>query len=375
MAGQTSFVAVRFERHPASLPPADAQPDPAQTPIAPLAMEPWSSEARYAVPGPAWASMAVLDARLAPPPPLPELAPPRPADDLPRCDQAALQTVEPVDVPPERRPGTKRPIRLAAFGAGLAVAAGIAAVLLLPRVFATRPLAMGVLNAPVMVLRAAGAGRVTEVSVTPGQTVGPATALLTIQTAPPADPAAAVRRARIEAARTRLSALDHELAQPVSIGDAGRTRVADLREQRAEAAGELASAQEAAAQMPPAQAVDRPILAGVHGLVRSLEVQSGAETVSGLALIRLLDCDQAFLTVPHNANLRPGQAVRVRVPGLPVIAAQVRQSVGVAEPPDSLVIPVGASLLGGACPVGAAAVIGPAQPQQAATSPGKGNST
>ena len=43
---------------------------------------------------------------------------------------------------------------------------------------------------------------------------------------------------------------------------------------------------------------DQPVLAGVHGVVRSVETVPGAELAAGSPLVRLQDCDRAFLTVP-----------------------------------------------------------------------------
>ena len=194
-------------------------------------------------------------------------------------------------------------------GAALAIAAAAAAVWLAPRKPIIEGLASGVFNAPVIVLRARHAGRVINVAVKPGQTVGPDTLLLTIRS-----------------------------TTPSFVGD-------------------------------------QPVLAEVHGVVRSLEVEAGVDAVAGLPLVRLLDCDHAFLTVAADKGLRAGEAVQVQVTGLPPVAATVRTSSGVAEPPDDLVIPMDALPARAACPVGATATIVPIQPAAPAISPNTGKST
>ena len=273
---------------------------------------------------------------------------------------------------PVRRPDTgaaraetgrpERRVRLAVIGAVAAVviAGGGAALVLVRRGAVLPPAIVATYNAPMMVLRAASTGQITEIAVRPGQAVEPATLLMTIHTDPPPDPAAASARARLDTARARLAATDDALTQPAPATEIGRARFADLRQQRASAAAELAAAQDAADHLTPKTGADLPVLAAVHGVVRSVETQAGASTTPGMPLVRLLDCDHAFLTMATGTALRLGQAVRVHLPDLPPAVATVRQSAGVAEPPDSLVVPLASSALGGACPVGAAAGVTPA---------------
>ncbi len=261
-------------------------------------------------------------------------------------------------VPPPEPPRRRIAMRWW-LGAGMAVAAVAASALLLPRVLATQPAVAAIYNAPMMVLRASRAGRVVTVAVAPGEAVDPGTTLLTIHTDPPPDPEAAGKRARLDTARARLAALDDALAQPAPSTEAGRTRVADLAVQRGAAAAERAAAQDDLDRNAPKPGLEIPVLAGVHGVVRSLETQPGTDTQAGAPLVRLMDCDRAFLTVAPAADLRSGQAVQVRMPNLPPATATVRPSSGIAEPPDSLVIPLPAGALGGACPAGMAGTVTP----------------
>ena len=102
---------------------------------------------------------------------------------------------------------------------------------------------------------------------------------------------------------------------------------------------------------------DKPVLAGVHGVMRSVETVPGADLSAGSPLVRLHDCDRAFLTVPPGAKLVAGEQVRVTLPNLPVLTGTVRPSAGMMEPPDSLVVGVPSGALGTACPVGATAEV------------------
>ncbi len=102
---------------------------------------------------------------------------------------------------------------------------------------------------------------------------------------------------------------------------------------------------------------DFAVLAHVNGVVRSVETQAGAGVRPGAPLLRVLDCDHAFLTLGVGVALRAGQAVQVRLPNLPPAAAVVRPSAGWTEPPDSLVVPLPAAALAGACPVGEVAAV------------------
>jgi multidrug resistance efflux pump len=255
--------------------------------------------------------------------------------------------------------------RVATVCAGLAVLAAASGAVLqfLPRAFVSNQIPAATFNAPMMVLRANGPGRVVAIAVQNGQTVEPDTLLLTIRTDPQPDPAAALLRARLEAAQARLSDLDQSLAQATPTTDAARTRMADLRRQRAAAVIDVAQLQDAVANIPAAKPTDLPVKAGVHGVIRSLEARTGTTTAAGVPLVRMLDCDHAFLTVAPDSKLHAGEAVQVRLPNLPPVAATVRQSVGIAEPPDSLVIatPPGAFIgeLSGSCPIGATASVTP----------------
>ena len=97
---------------------------------------------------------------------------------------------------------------------------------------------------------------------------------------------------------------------------------------------------------------DRTIQAGVHGVIRSVETVPGADLAAGAALVRLQDCDRAFLTVGRATTLRAGETVRVVLPNLPPLAGTVRRSAGVMEPPDTLVVALPAGALAASCPVG-----------------------
>lgn len=161
-----------------------------------------------------------------------------------------------------------------------------------PAVFGSAGSVAAVFNAPMMVIRAAVAGRVTTVAVNAGQIVEPKSPLLTIHT-------------------------------------------------------------------NVAGSADQPVLAGVNGMVRSVETVPGSDLASGAPLVRLQDCDRAFLTVAPDARLVSGQAVMVKLPDLPEAAGTVRASAGIMEPPNALVVTLTPGALSGACPVGAAAAITP----------------
>ncbi len=265
----------------------------------------------------------------------------------------------------DNRPRMGRGARIAAIAAGavVLVAACIAAILVVPRLLTQSSVPIATFNAPMMVLRAAGVGRVASVQVTNGQSVQPATVLLTIHTDPLPDPAASLLRDRLEAAQGRLAALDDALTQPTANTDAGRAHLADLRSQRAAAANDVAQLKDAVANIPAKPPTDQPVRAGVHGVVRSLEAQTGMPTAGGVPLVRMLDCDHAFLTVPSTAQLHAGEAVQVKLANLAAVPATVRSSSGIAEPPDALVIAPAPGafvpLLSGSCPVGATATITP----------------
>ena len=112
--------------------------------------------------------------------------------------------------------------------------------------------------------------------------------------------------------------------------------MADLRSQRAAAANDVAQLRDGVAHLPARLPTDQPVRAGIHGVIRSLEAQAGTLTASGVPLVRMLDCDHAFLTVgPNSKQLHAGESVQVRLPNLPPVAATVRESSGVAEPPNA----------------------------------------
>ena len=372
---------VRYVSHPASLPSVPDPPPPAPA----LALSPpWSPGERFAPPGPAQVGMPVLDMTLPADPKPPEMlaggesaapgqlplaaslpvldaiaphAPPQPhprtmfaaADDAgpstsepatieePAGAQAApvpappasdavepavawpepgaapqparvrrgrgsdeklssLWVTGPIDhyappAPAKARPPRRRRLVVAlCVVAGVSLGGGVGAMLLGRRdSVAALPSVPGTYNAPMMVLRASLAGQVIDVSVQPGQTVGPDTPLLSIRTA------------------------------------------------NADA--------------------DFAVLAHVNGIVRSVETQTGVGVKPGMPLLRILDCDHAFLTFGPGVTLRAGQPVQVRLPNLPPTAATVRASAGWTEPPDSLVVPLPAAALGGACPVGGVASV------------------
>ncbi len=283
---------------------------------------------------------------------------------------AGLWAAEPTDAADtgsEPRAGTGQRVirRAAAIVAGLIIlaGAGLAVFLFLPSAFVSNMPPEATFNAPMMVLRATGPGRVASIAVQNGQTVEPNTLLLTIRTEPQPDPAATLLRDRLEAAQAHLAQLDQALAQATPTSEAARARIADLRRQRAAAATDVAQLQDGVTNIPPVRPADLPVQAGVHGVIRSLEARAGEATAAGVPLVRMLDCDHAFLTVGPDTKLRAGEAVQVRLPNLPPVAAVVRRSAGIAEPPDALVIATapGAFVgeLSGSCPVGATATVTP----------------
>ena len=105
---------------------------------------------------------------------------------------------------------------------------------------------------------------------------------------------------------------------------------------------------------------DRAVLAGIHGVIRSVETVPGADIATGAPLVRMQDCDRAFLTVAPGTKLRAGEAVRVKLPDLPVIGGTVRAASGIMEPPNTLVVGIAPGTLTSACPVGASTVVTPA---------------
>ena len=347
-------------------PPVDLPASEAATPTVaphPVAEEPPGQTAYWATP----AEAAKGADSLAWTPPV-DLAPgaPRPTPAM-----AGLWATTPAtpgdafaDLPGDPPPARRRNRLAIAGGVAALLAACIAGAVFLPRLLTTGGIPAATFNAPMMVLRAATVGRVASVAVSNGQSVEPSTLLLTIHTEPQPDPAASLLQDRLEAARGRLAALDDALTQPTPNTDAGRSRLADLRSQRAAAANDVAQLRDGVAHLPARLATDQPVRAGIHGVIRSLEAQAGTLTASGVPLVRMLDCDHAFLTVgPNSKQLHAGESVQVRLPNLPPVAATVRDSSGVAEPPNALVIAPApgafVAVLSGSCPIGATATVTP----------------
>jgi hypothetical protein len=104
------------------------------------------------------------------------------------------------------------------------------------------------------------------------------------------------------------------------------------------------------------------ILAGVRGVVWSLDAQAGAKLQAGDPLVQLADCGRAFLVMQAApSTLKAGQTVLIRMPGVRPFHGTVRPSAGVAEPPNTLVIdPTGFNAASpNTCPVGVTAEIQP----------------
>ena len=289
-----------------------------------------------------------------------------PRDDGSQPYDTLLWPVEQGDTATEQAAAKRVQVRrrwLTAVGLAVVGIVAAAGVILAPRLLhgSDKPI-QAVFNAPMMVLRAAGAGRITGIPVKAGQKVDPSTLLLTLQLDPVPDPEVASLQVQSEAARDKLAALDLSLAQPVQPTDT-RSHIADLKREREAAANDLQAVQEKIAQATPPRGVERPVLAGVNGVIRSLETAPGSEVGPGTPLVRLLDCDHPFLTLAPGAKLQPGQPVRVSLPDHATVMATVRPSSGISEPANSLVIGLNNTALGGSCPVGTAAtVIAAAQP-------------
>lgn len=241
-----------------------------------------------------------------------------------------------------------------------------AAFMLLPGP-APRPQAItAVFTAPTLVLRAAVAGRIVSVDAIDGAAVQPDSALLTIHTAPPPDPAAAALHARLAVARARVESFDAQIAQAVvptkgaAAIETARARQVDNARLRANAAAERDQIQQSVATAAPTALADLVIRARLRGYVRSVEATAGTETVAGAPLAQLIDCDRAFLVPREGATrLHAGDPVRLQIQGVPPFDGAVRLSSGISEPPGSLVIdPSGLKAAApGACPLGAAAVV------------------
>jgi hypothetical protein len=210
------------------------------------------------------------------------------------------KTETPAPPRPKRRtrPWATRPAGMASI-AGAIVATALIFVVV-PNMLATPPTLKTMFTAPMLVLRAAGPGEITNVAVSIGQPVEPATVLLTLHAGP--------------------------------LSDAG------------------------------GGGADQPIRAGVRGIVWSLDAQAGAKLQTGDPLAQLADCGRAFLVMQGApSTLKAGQTVLIRMPGVRPFHGTVRPSAGVAEPPNTLVIdPTGFNAASpNACPVGATAEIQP----------------
>jgi multidrug resistance efflux pump len=256
------------------------------------------------------------------------------------------------DRPAVATPGGRRwlgrPIAVVAAVAGLVIA--ILLAIILPFVLSSPPTFTAMFTAPMLVLRAVGPGQITTVPVTIGQPVQPSTVLLTIHVNPLPDAVLDDMRSRLAQARTRQAALDDPAAP------------AAARRQKDAAAAEIDQMQKAIANAGGSTPVDQPILAGVRGIVWSLDAQPGAVLKAGDPLAQLADCGRAFLVVQEAQSLlKAGQTVLIRMPGLRPFHGTVRASAGVAEPAKTLVVePTGfAAVSPNACPVGTSAEIQP----------------
>ena len=225
----------------------------------------------------------------------PGAPPPAPfAEALPVADDPWLGEPGDDELLPAPRPPRQDLRRVGLLVAGLLVLVALigAGLRFLPDLVGVGRSVTAVFNAPMMVVRAAAAGRVVTVAATPGQIVEPKSPLLSIHVSDAVGP-------------------------------------------------------------------ERPVLAGVHGMVRSVETVPGADLAAGAPLVRLQDCDRAFLTVPASAALHAGQQVQVKIADIPAVAGTMRASSGIMEPPDALVVGLPPGSVIGSCPVGASATVTP----------------
>ena len=278
--------------------------------------------------------------------------------------------------PPDRNPpqiaippAPRRRLRLPASTAVLVavlVAASVASLQLTG--FITRPqppappalpVAMtAAFHRPIMVLRAAQAGAVASIAVRPGDEVTPSTVLMTLQTSAPADPAQAALHDRLIAAQRRLAALDPAFSVAAAPGEAARLHALDLRRQGDLAAAELAAAQEAVARQKPLPPISQPVLAGLHGLVASVEVHAGDNVAIGSPLVRLADCDHGFFTTDAT-GLHEHESVDIKLADFPLLPVTVRAPEGPIEPSSGLVLQPPPGAFAAACPKDAAGTILP----------------
>lgn len=237
-----------------------------------------------------------------------------------------------------RRPRGKRVATVAALIA-IAAVAGVGFVVL-PKMLAAPETIQAQFTAPMLVLRAVASGAVRTVAVTVGQAVEPKTVLLTIRTDTQTDPTLTDLQSRLSSAQVRLGRVSDAPSD-------GRQRDA--------ATAEVNSLQKAVSSTD-----DRPVVAGVRGVVWSLDTQTGLHLEAGDPLIQLADCGRAFMVVRDAAShFKAGQTVLITMPSLRPFHGTVRASSGVAEPPNTLVIdPTGfAAASGNACPVGVTAQV------------------
>ncbi len=215
-----------------------------------------------------------------------------------------------------------------------------------------------------MVLRASRGGSIASFTVKPGDQVSPASVLLTLEVPAPPDLVAIATAARVAVAQRRVAALQASAQQPGPAGAAGRVRFNDLRHQREMAEAELASAEEALTRLAPLEPAEMPIVAGVHGVVLSLETAVGAQAAAGSALIRLADCDHGYVTLNGPAALNPGSSVEVRLPDQAPVPATVRPATRIAGPSNGMVAEPAPGAFGQHCRMG---VTGLASPMPAAS--------
>jgi biotin carboxyl carrier protein len=277
---------------------------------------------------------------------------PTPIPTTPVGKLAALypKTEAQVKPRPKRRtrPWATRPVGMASI-VGVIVFAALAFVVV-PKMIATPPTLKTMFTAPMLVLRAVGPGEITNVAVSIGQPVDPSTVLLTIHASPLSDTAVDDLKTKLAQARARQAALDSPGITPAT------------SRQKDAAAAEVEQLQRTIAAASGSGTVDQPILAGVRGIVWSLDAQAGAKLQAGDPLAQLADCGRAFLVIQGaSSTLKAGQTVLIRMPGVRPFHGTVRPSAGVAEPPNALVIdPTGFNAASpNACPVGATAEIQP----------------
>ena len=286
--------------------------------------------------------------------------------------QAAASAASPTRPKRLTRRWASRPVGIATI-AGCIVAAALAFIVVPKMLSGPAPLKT-MFTAPMLVLRAVGPGTIANVSVTIGQAVEPSTSLLTIRTDPPSDSAVDDLKARLTQAKARQAALDDptpitaastarrpkDAATPSQVNDTDHPP--PTQRQKDAAAAEVDRLQKAIVSAGGNGPVDQPILAGVHGIVWSLDAQTGGHLKAGDPLAQLADCGRSFLVVQGPmASLKAGQTVLIRMPGVRPFHGTVRPSNGVAEPANTLVVdPTGFSAVApNACPVGTTAEIQP----------------